>query len=63
MNTKNTIKNSESLSLVSPAPSPLAPQTVTADRGSSASVNKGRQAQSILDPMQALDDENKDILG
>jgi len=25
MNTKNTIKNSESLSLVSPAPSPLAP--------------------------------------
>jgi len=48
---------------VAQAPSPLAPQTVTADRGSSASVNKGRQAQSILDPMQALDDENKDILG
>ena len=40
----------------------VAPTTVTSG-GDQSQVNTGRRAQSILDPMQAKEDENKDILG
>ncbi len=48
-----------------PKPSPLIPATVRDTGQSSAPTqqNRGRQAQSILDPMQAQDDQKKDILG
>ncbi len=46
-------------------PAPLVPATVSgeADYQAQPTQNTGRRAQSILDPMQAQDDENKDILG
>ncbi len=47
-----------------PKVQPLAPQVKSESSGSSMSaVNTGRRAQSILDPMQAQEDENKEVLG
>lgn len=45
-----------------PKVQPLAPQ-VQSDSSYKPTANTGRRAQSILDPMQAVQDEEKEVLG
>lgn len=41
----------------------VAPTVQSGSSESQSQVNTGRRAQSILDPMMAKEDENKEILG